>query len=113
VARLGIFAVASLVALVIAMRGWPALGRVLVAYGLAARIPVIIVMLVAMLGNWGTHYDAPPPDPNFPAMGVLSKWFLIGVVPQLTAWMSFTVVFGMIFGGLVAIARRRKATVTV
>ena len=30
------------------------------AYGLAARIPVALVMLVAMLGNWGTHYDAPP-----------------------------------------------------
>ena len=72
-ASLAIFAVASLVALFIAMRGWPALGRVLVAYGLAARIPVIIVMLVAMLGNWGTHYDAAPPDPNFPEMGVLAE----------------------------------------
>ena len=112
-ASLAIFAVASLVALFIAMRGWPALGRVLVAYGLAARIPVIIVMLVAMLGNWGTHYDVAPPDPNFPEMGVLQKWFLIGVVPQLTAWMSFTVVFGMISGGVVALARRRKGTVTV
>ncbi len=112
VAQLGIFAVASLVGLFVAMRGWPALGRVLVAYGLAARIPVIIVMLIAMLGNWGTHYDVAPPDPNFPAMGVLPKWFLIGVVPQLTAWMGFTVVFGMIFGGLVAAIRRRKTAVT-
>jgi hypothetical protein len=110
-AQLGVFAVASLVALFVAMKGWPALGRVLVAYGLAARIPVIVVMLVAMIGNWGTHYDVNPPDPDFPAMGVLPKWFLIGVVPQLTAWMAFTVVFGMIVGGVVAAIRRRKTAV--
>src|SRR5262245_33151878 len=82
-----IFTVASIAALLVAMRGWPALGRVLVAYGLAARIPVILVMLIAILGNWGTHYDVAPPDPNFPQMGALSKWFWIGVVPQLTGWM--------------------------
>jgi hypothetical protein len=108
--RLGILAVVSLVGLVIAMKGWPALGRVLVAYGLAARIPVILVMLVAMLGNWGTHYDVSPP--NFPEMAVFPKWFLIGVVPQLTVWMAHTVVLGMIVGGLVAAARRTKAAVT-
>jgi hypothetical protein len=34
------------------------------AYGLAARIPVVVVMFLAMAGNWGTHYDyvgAPEP----------------------------------------------------
>src|SRR5262245_19953753 len=107
VAQLGVFAVASHAGLVIAMRGWPALGRVLVAYGLAARIPVILVMLAAMIGNWGTHYDALPPVPDFPEMGVLARWFVIGVVPQLTVWMAHTVVLGMIVGGLVAAARRR------
>src|SRR5262245_12941192 len=96
------FCVAAVVGLFVAMKGWPALGRVLIAYGLAARIPVIVVMLIAMLGNWGTHYDAPPPDPNFPEMGVLAKWFTIGVIPQLTVWIAFTVVVGMITGGVVA-----------
>jgi hypothetical protein len=109
VAQLGVFSVAALVAVFVAMKGWPALGRVLVAYGLAARIPVIVVMLVAMLGNWGTHYDAAPPE--LPAMGVLQKWFLIGVVPQLTGWMGFTVVLGMICGGIVAAIRARRRTV--
>src|SRR5262249_28297587 len=51
-ATLGVFAVASVIGIALAYRGWPALGRVLVAYWLAARIPVMIVMLVAMLGNW-------------------------------------------------------------
>ncbi len=110
-AQFGIFTVASLGALFVALRGWPALGRVLVAYGLAARIPVIVVMLVAMLGNWGTHYDVNPPDPDFPQMGVLAKWFMIGVVPQLTGWMMYTVVVGMLCGGVVAALRRRKGTV--
>jgi hypothetical protein len=109
-ARLVAFCVTALVGLFIAMKGWPALARVLVAYGLAARIPVVVVMLVAMLGNWGTHYDVAPP--NFPEMGALSKWFVIGVVPQLTVWMAFTVVVGMISGGLVAAVRARRRTAT-
>lgn len=101
--------VAAVAALAVAYVGAPALGMVLLAYGLAARIPVIVVMLIAMLGNWGTHYDAPPP--GFPEMGVFAKWIAIGVVPQLTIWMAFTVVLGTLFGGiaLVFAAWRRPA----
>ena len=78
-------------------------------YALAARVPVILVMLVAMLGNWGTHYDVAPP--NFPEMGTLAKWFAIGVVPQLSIWIWYTVVVGMIFGiAAAAVAGRRPAT---
>jgi hypothetical protein len=106
-----IFGAAALVSLWVAMKGWPALGQTLVAYGLAARIPVAIVALVAMLANWGTHYDVAPPDPNFPAMGPVQKWFWIGLIPQLTVWVAFTVVFGMIVGGLVAAVRLRKRAV--
>jgi len=36
--------------------------RTLLAYGLAARIPVALLMLVAMLGNWGTT-TTPAVDP--------------------------------------------------
>ena len=107
--QFGVFVVASIVALFVAMRGWPALGRTLVAYGLAARIPVAIVMLFAIFGSWGTHYDVAPPD--FPAMGPAQKWFWIGLLPQLTIWMGFTVVVGMFFGGLVAAARRPRPAV--
>jgi hypothetical protein len=57
---------ACVVAAWVAYRGWPALGRTLLAYGLLARVPVAIVMLVAIFANWGTHYDVPPPD--FPEM---------------------------------------------
>jgi hypothetical protein len=107
----GVFVVASIAGALIALRGWPALGKVLLAYGLAARIPVAIVMLIAMLGNWGTHYDVAPPD--FPAMGVFAKWLLIGVLPQLTFWIYYTIVLGGLFGGLlVALTGRARRPAT-
>jgi hypothetical protein len=96
---------------VIAYRGWPALGKTLLAYGLAARIPVIIVMLVAMIANWGTHYDALPP--NFPAMGTFAKWFMAGVIPQLFAWIPFTIFSGALFGSAaVALTGKARQPVT-
>ncbi|MFI4943573.1 MAG: hypothetical protein ACHP85_09925 [Burkholderiales bacterium] len=105
----GLFVVLAFAGLALGLRAWPALGKVLLQYALAARVPVILVMLVAMLGNWGTHYDVPPP--NFPEMGTLAKWFAIGVVPQLSIWIWYTVVVGMIFGiAAAAVAGRRPAT---
>jgi hypothetical protein len=95
-----VFVVASVAGGLIAVRGWPALGRVLFAYGLAARIPVAIVMLVAILANWGTHYDVAPPD--FPAMGPLARWALTGLLPQMTIWIWYTVVLGGLLGGVAA-----------
>lgn len=107
-ATLAVSGVVSLLAAALAVRGWPELGRVLVAYGLAARVPVAVLMLLAMLGNWGTHYDAA--GPGVPA-GVLSRWVSIGVVPQLTVWMWFTVALGMLSGCVAcAVAGRRAAT---
>lgn len=60
--------------------GWPSLGKTLVAYAFAARVPVLIVMYFAITGNggagWGTHYDGVPrPSPicrrckNFSSQG--------------------------------------------
>ena len=86
---------------------WPALTRLLWVYGLAARIPVILVMLVAILAEWGTHYDVAPP--NFPVLSPIVKWLLIGVFPQITLWMGFTVVVGMLFGLLASAVAGRKA----
>jgi hypothetical protein len=86
---------------------WPTLFKTLLAYGLAARIPVVLIMFLAMWGQWGTHYDASPP--GFPEMGWFFKFFWLGLLPQLLFWVGFTIVTGMFFGVLVAaIARRRK-----
>jgi hypothetical protein len=114
-ASFGVFVVLSLVGGIIAFRGWAALGRTLLAYGLAARIPVIVVMLFAILGNWGTHYDAPPPNapPNFAQLSPIAKWFLTGVLPQLTIWIWFTLAVGALFGGIaVAVTGRARRTAT-
>lgn len=91
--------------------GWRSLGNSLLAYAFAARIPVLIVMYLAMAGNggqgWGTHYDAPPP--NFPPHSFAAKFFYIGVLPQMTLWIGWTVVLGSILGVIVAaLARRGK-----
>lgn len=85
---------------------WPALARLLWIYGLAARIPVILVMGVAILADWGTHYDVAPP--GFPPMPAISKWLVIGVFPQITLWMGFTVVVGMLFGLVTMAVSGRK-----
>src|SRR5262249_14579435 len=79
----------SLLSLWIAYRGWPELGKVEVFYGLAARIPVAILMFIAMAANWGTHYELGPP--GFPEMSVVPKWIVIGLLPQLAFWIAFTV----------------------
>lgn len=103
-----VYVVGAIVGLVLGLRAWPALGRTLLAYAFAARVPVVLVMLAAILGNWGTHYDVAPPD--LPAMAPLSKWLLIGVLPQMTIWIWFTVVVGSLFGILAAaVARRGRA----
>jgi hypothetical protein len=86
-------------------RGWPALTRTLVEYGLLARIPVILIMLLAILAGWGTHYELGRPD--LPALEPpLLRWLVIGVVPQLGFWVGFTVVVGSLFGGLTVVVRR-------
>ncbi|MDA2924211.1 hypothetical protein MYX65_06065 [Acidobacteria bacterium AH-259-L09] len=96
--QLILLALASLAITAIQFRAWPAFAKALLAYGVAARIPVVLVMLFAILGNWGTHYDAPPPD--LPQMGAWARFFWIGLLPQLTFWIAYTVVIGALFGGI-------------
>jgi hypothetical protein len=93
-------------------KAWPELGRVLLAYSLAARVPVALLMLIAIYGNWGTHYDVLPANapPNLVAMGPLGRWVFIGLAPQLTVWIGITLLIGTVFGGLlVALAKPKPA----
>ncbi len=66
-------------------------------YSLGARIPVILIMLFATLGDWGTHYDAYPPDME--AMEPIAQWFLGGVLPQVGFWMG---AWTTLLGGLIS-----------
>ncbi len=91
-----IFVVGALVA----WRGWPALFKTLLAYGYFARVPVALIMFFAYRGNWGTHYDAVPPD--VPALGLAAKYLWLGFFPQLVLWVAYTILSGMLLGTLVA-----------
>jgi hypothetical protein len=95
-------------AVVIAYVGWPILGKTLIAYGYAARIPVTIVMYFALRGNWGTHYDALPPEYTGPS-DVFSKFLFLGVLPQFVFWIAYTVIVGALLGAIAAAIVRRKA----
>jgi len=94
---------------VIPFFGWKPLGKALLAYAYAARIPVVILMYFAMRGNWGTHYDAIPP--GFPADSPFwTKYFELAVAPQMIMWIAFTMITGMLLGGIaIGVASRGKA----
>jgi len=89
---------------------WPALARVLLAYGYAARIPVAIVMYIATQNVWQSHYNAIV----LPEIQMSSnyQYLVFGVGPQLVWWVGFTIVVGALFGSVaVALARRGKPAV--
>jgi len=93
----------------IAHRGWPALGKTLFAYALAARIPVAILMYLAMRGLWGTHYDAVPPEaPEALRTQFWPKYLWLALLPQLTAWIGMAVLAGSLTGSITALVKRRK-----
>lgn len=89
--------------------GWKALSKVLLAYGYAARIPVVILMYFAMRGDWKTHYDAIPPAPFPQDLPFWTKFIQLAVVPQMVMWIAFTIIVGSLFGGIaIALAHRSK-----
>ena len=83
---------------------WPALAKALFAYAFAARMPVAILMFFAMLGNWGTHYDAVPE--GFPEAGLAFEYLWLGLLPQMVFWVGFTVLAGVLFGSAVFALRK-------
>jgi hypothetical protein len=93
--------------------GWRSLGNTLLAYAFAARIPVVIVMFIAMSANggqgWGTHYDVAAP--GFIVTSFAQKFIDLAVLPQLTGWIAWTAILGGLFGAIcAAVFGRRKAT---
>lgn len=101
-------AVTSVISILVASRGWSFLFKPLLAYGLAARIPVAVIMLPAIYFNWGTHYDVAP---GLPPMNFFLKWIVIGLIPQMTIWIALTVVgggfLGAIVGGIMQLTRKK------
>jgi hypothetical protein len=93
-----LWAVVSLGVAVAVLLAWPALGRSLLAYAYAARVPVMLLMAVAIWRSLGTHYDAPPP--GFPPLSPLRRWLWTALVPQMTIWVAWTTATGAIGGAL-------------
>jgi hypothetical protein len=98
-ATLGLWGAVSVLVAALAFASWPALGRLLLAYAYAARVPVAVVMALAMWRHWGTHYDALPP--GFPsAMPLARRWLWTGLLPQATIWVAWTMVTGAVLAPL-------------
>jgi len=106
VTQLALFTLVTWGAIAVARPGWPALWRVLLAYGLAARIPVLIVMFLAIFLGWDSHYAKPRPD--FPPMGHWGLFFWTAFLPQMSLWIFLTIAGGMLFGAI-ALGLRRLA----
>ena len=88
---------------------WPRLFRVLLAYALLARVPVVVIMFLAMRGRWGTHYDYVGTPPQF-QLPFWSGFFWLAFFPQLLFWVGFTVLAGSLAGSVVALVARRGAS---
>lgn len=90
------------VAAILQWFAWRALFKVNLAYGLAARIPVVMVMILAMRGNWGTHYDFTGMPEEF-QMQLIPRILWLAVFPQLVFWVGFTILLGTL-SGLITVA---------
>ena len=94
----------SVIAAVVTIPAWRDLFRVQLAYAYSARIPTAIIMLFAIRGNWGTHYDIAPGNVTF--LNYFTKYLWIGFFAQLVFWVGFTMVSGMLSGTVAAAIMR-------
>lgn len=85
---------------VLQIPGWSRFFKTLLAYGLAARIPVVIVMYLALRGHWGTHFDNV--SALYSHMAFWPMFFYFSVLPQLVFWVVFTIVSGCLLGTIAA-----------
>jgi len=99
-------------------KGFRTVLRALIAYALASRGAVALLIVIASTGRLGSHYDL---------SRVTDVWFwgslhqfepgsgrqmlYLGVLPQLTFWVAYTVVTGLMGAALAAavLSARRGA----
>jgi hypothetical protein len=86
--------------------GWPPLFRTLLLYGLASRSVVALVMLLAMVGHWGTHYDYFGMPAPF-QMPLVPRFLWLAFFPQLIFWVGHTVILGSLAAGLYGVLTPR------
>jgi hypothetical protein len=87
---------------------WSGLARTLFSYGYAARIPVLLVMAIAMLRHWDTHYNKFPPG-EITSTSFSGLFWHGAVLPQLVFWITFTVAIGGLFGVITSFFLRKSS----
>ena len=86
---------------------WPALFKTLLLYGLAARIPVVVITLLAVAFGWETHHvGLPPGAPEMTGLELAG----FASLPQIGFWIPFTILVGGLLGGVGALLTRRRST---
>jgi hypothetical protein len=103
-----IIAVVWTIAAVVAALQWRALGRVLLLYGLWARLFVVAVTAFLILRGFGTHYEKIGPDEMALELTNTEK-ILYASASQLFFWIPFTILAGTLFASAGAWLARRRA----
>jgi len=97
-------------------KGFRAVLGGLTAYALASRGAVALLMVVASAWRLGSHYDLSRVTdvwfwgevPRF-VPGSFKPILYLGVLPQLTFWVCYTVVTGLMGAGLAAVLSARRS----
>lgn len=89
---------------------WKPLAKTMLLYGLLARLPVALLTIPAVLGHWGTHYDAFPPG-----MADASPLAKIGAgfLAQIGFWACIWTVLTGTLAGMLFVALRNRQRVAV
>jgi hypothetical protein len=82
---------------------WLRLWKTLTVYGLMARIPVAVITVGAVLGDWGTHYE------QFPGVTGIGSKIALGFLLQLGFWACLVTPLVGLLASIVALAARPRA----
>ena len=104
---LAIWAV-SVVAAGLQAFGWRRLAGTLLVYGLGSRAVVVLVMILALAFNWGTHYDFVE-QPGLRQLPFVTRVVVLALIPQLVAWVGFTILLGCLAGAVTALFLATRA----
>jgi hypothetical protein len=91
--------------LLIAFKAWPALAWANLIYGLAARLPVIVITLVAIGFDWATHHVKLQPGVELEG----ADRAIAACAAQIVFWIPFTVVVGGLTGSLASFFHGRRS----
>ena len=79
---------------------WLRFSKTQVAYALSARIPIVVIMFLALRGHWGTHFDNV--QARYAHMSFWPTYLYFALLPHLVLWVSYTVVSGAVVGTIAA-----------